>query len=72
MIEAMRLKIIVRSPWNSITSLPDYQAVQKLLVGDRQTGDLISLFSFLENRLKKCRTEITFNGMTSLLNFINI
>jgi hypothetical protein len=33
-----------------------YQAVQKLLVGgtqrDRQTGDLISLLSFLESRLK--------------------
>jgi hypothetical protein len=32
------------------------QAVQKLLVGDRQTdiqtGDLISLVSFLESRLK--------------------
>jgi hypothetical protein len=29
-----------------------YQAVQKLLVGDRQTDDLISLLSFLESRLK--------------------
>jgi hypothetical protein len=29
-----------------------YQVVQKLLVGDRQTGDLISLLSFLESRLK--------------------
>jgi hypothetical protein len=29
-----------------------YQAVQKLLVGDRQTGDLISLLSFPESRLK--------------------
>jgi hypothetical protein len=30
-----------------------YQAVQKLLVGGhRQTGDLISLLSFLESRLK--------------------
>jgi hypothetical protein len=28
-----------------------YQAVQKLLVGDRQTGDLISLLSLLESRL---------------------
>jgi hypothetical protein len=28
-----------------------YQAVQKVLVGDRQTGDLISLLSFLESRL---------------------
>jgi hypothetical protein len=28
-----------------------YQAVQKLLVGDRQTGDLINL-SFLGSRLK--------------------
>jgi hypothetical protein len=32
-----------------------YQAVQKLLVGDtdRQTGDLISLLSFVESGLKK-------------------
>jgi len=49
---------------NGITSLPNimkiYKAVQKLLVGDtqtdrqsdRQTGDLISLLSFLESRLK--------------------
>jgi hypothetical protein len=43
---------------NAITSIPNfmkiYQAVQKLLVGDtdRQTGDLISLLSFLESRLK--------------------
>jgi hypothetical protein len=29
-----------------------YQVVQKLLVGDRETGDLISLSSFLESRLK--------------------
>jgi hypothetical protein len=28
-----------------------YQAVQKLLVVDRQTGDLISILSFLESRL---------------------
>jgi hypothetical protein len=35
-----------------------YQAVRKLLVGERQThrqnGDLISLLSFLESRLKTC------------------
>jgi hypothetical protein len=43
---------------NGITSVPNlmkiYQMVQKLLVGDtnRQTGDLISLLSFLESRLK--------------------
>jgi hypothetical protein len=30
-----------------------YQAVQKLLVGDRQTGDLTSLLSFLESKLQK-------------------
>jgi hypothetical protein len=30
-----------------------YHAVQMLLVGDTQTGDLISLLSFLESRLKK-------------------
>jgi hypothetical protein len=29
-----------------------YKVVQKLLVGDTQTGDLISLLSFLESRLK--------------------
>jgi hypothetical protein len=28
-----------------------YQSVQKLLVGDRQTGDLLSLLSFLEGML---------------------
>jgi len=42
---------------NGITSLPHfikiYQAVQKLIKGtDRQDGDLISLFTFLESRLK--------------------
>jgi len=40
---------------NGISSVPNfmkfYQAVQKLLVGDTQTGDLISLLSFLESRL---------------------
>jgi hypothetical protein len=44
---------------NGLTSVPNvmkiYQAVQKLLVGDtqtdRETGDLISLLSFLESRL---------------------
>jgi len=54
---------------NGITSLPNimkiYQTVQKLLVGehtdththtDRQTGDLISLLSFLESRLIKGKT----------------
>jgi hypothetical protein len=30
-----------------------YKAVQKLLMGDRQTGDLISLLSFLESRIKR-------------------
>jgi hypothetical protein len=29
-----------------------YQAVQKLFVRDRQTGDPISLLSFLESRVK--------------------
>jgi hypothetical protein len=29
-----------------------YQAVQKLLVEDSQTGVLVSLISFLESRLK--------------------
>jgi hypothetical protein len=48
---------------NGVTSVPNftnfYQAVQKLLVGehqtDRRTGDLISLLSFLESRLKMLR-----------------
>jgi hypothetical protein len=49
-------------PFNGTTSVPNfmklYQAFEKLLVGgthrrtDRQTGDLISLLSFLESRLK--------------------
>jgi hypothetical protein len=30
-----------------------YQVVQKLLVGGTQTGDLISLLSFLVSRLKR-------------------
>jgi hypothetical protein len=33
-------------------SMRIYQVVQKLLVGNRQTGDLISLLSFLERKLK--------------------
>jgi hypothetical protein len=43
---------------NGITFIPNfikiYQAVQNLLVGDThtQTGDLISLLSFLDRRLK--------------------
>jgi hypothetical protein len=39
---------------NGITSLPNfmkiYQAVHKLLVGNRQTGDLINLLLFLRSR----------------------
>jgi hypothetical protein len=56
---------------NGITSLPNimkiYQAVQKLLVGHThththtETGDLISLLSFLEGRLKNCN--ISSSGM---------
>jgi hypothetical protein len=58
MIQAMILKnYCIEVPLNGITSIQNfmksYQAVQKLLVGDRQTGDLISLLSFLESRLKK-------------------
>jgi hypothetical protein len=60
MVEHMGLKIIASGPLNVITSLPNimkiYQAVQKLLMGDTQTGrqpgGLISLLSFLESRLK--------------------
>jgi hypothetical protein len=48
MVEAMKLKIKVLL--NGNTSLPNlmkiYQSVQKLLVRDRPTGDLISLLSF--------------------------
>jgi hypothetical protein len=52
---------------NGIASLPNfmkiYQAVQKSLVGDhRQTGDLISLLSFLESMLK-----IIHHGKAGLL-----
>jgi hypothetical protein len=47
----------IEVPLNGITSIPNfmkiYPAVKKLLVADRQTGDLISLLSFLESRLKK-------------------
>jgi hypothetical protein len=40
-----------------------YQAVQKVLVGetDRQTGDLISLLSFLESGLKVCPKRLMFD-----------
>jgi hypothetical protein len=41
---------------NGNTTIPNftkiYQAVQKDTQTDRQTGDLISLLSFLESRLK--------------------
>jgi hypothetical protein len=49
----------IEVPLNGITPIPNfmkiYQAVKKLLVGGghRQSGDLISLLSFLESRLKK-------------------
>jgi hypothetical protein len=43
-----------------------FQAVQKSLVGDhRQTGDLISLLSFLESRLK-----IIHHGKAGLKDYI--
>jgi hypothetical protein len=53
--------VLFEVPLNSITSIPNfmniYQVVQKLIVGDteRQTGDLTSLLSFLESRLKSGR-----------------
>jgi hypothetical protein len=52
MIEFIGLKINgIEVPLNVITFVQNfikfYQAVQKLLVGDRQTSDLISLLSFL-------------------------
>jgi hypothetical protein len=52
-----------------------YQAVQKLLVGaniqthtktDRQTGDLISLLSCLESRLKNDRRKKPLNKSLNL------
>jgi hypothetical protein len=47
----------IEVPFNGITSLRNimkiYQAVQKLLVEDTQTGDLISLLPFLKSRLKR-------------------
>jgi hypothetical protein len=50
----------IEVPLNGITSIPNfmkiYQVDQKLLVGDTQTdtqtGDLISLLTFLGSRLK--------------------
>jgi hypothetical protein len=60
MVEDMRLKnYCFEVPLNAINSLPNivkiYPAVQKLLVWDThtQTGDLISILSFLESRLKR-------------------
>jgi hypothetical protein len=62
MTEGMELKnYCIEVPLNGITSIPNfmkiYNVVQKLLVGDTQTdketGDFISLLSFLESRLKK-------------------
>jgi hypothetical protein len=46
-----------------------YHAVQKLLVGDRQreTGDLISLLSFLENRLKKAYYSSSYTYLLELV-----
>jgi hypothetical protein len=47
--------------WSSSMALPNFmkihRSVQKLLVGQthRQAGDLISILSFLESRLKKKR-----------------
>jgi hypothetical protein len=56
MTEAMRKNYCIKVPLNGITCAPNimkfYQVVQKLLVADRQTGDLISLLSFFESRLK--------------------
>jgi hypothetical protein len=61
MVEDMGLQLLHRGPleWHylPIKYREIYQAVQKLLVGGTQThtqtGDLISLLSFLESRLKK-------------------
>jgi hypothetical protein len=41
-----------------------YQAVQKLLVGDRQTDYLINILSFLESRLKM---SVIFNFPAALI-----
>jgi hypothetical protein len=52
----MRKNHCIKVPLNDITCAPNimkfYQVVRKLLVGDRQTGDLISLLSFFESTLK--------------------
>jgi hypothetical protein len=52
----MVLKLLHQGPLEWLTSVPNlisfYQAVQELLVGDKQTGDLISLITIFHNRLK--------------------
>jgi hypothetical protein len=51
MFEAMGLKLLQRGPleWHYLRTnfMKFHEAVQKLLVGDTQTGDLIRLLSFL-------------------------
>jgi hypothetical protein len=53
-------------PLNVIACIPyfmkTYQVVQKLFVGDTQTGDLISLCSSLESRLKIVASKSISNG----------
>jgi hypothetical protein len=63
----------MKVPLNGIITLPNimkiYQAVQKLLVVDTQTGDLISLLSFLENRLIM-KSVFTFCNSVNVFMFV--
>jgi hypothetical protein len=46
------IKNYVEVTLNGITSVPNFMKIYQVLQKDRQTGDLISLLSFLESRLK--------------------
>jgi hypothetical protein len=46
--------------------MKSYQVAEKLLVGDRQTGDFISLLSFLDSRLIKRKNYLHGNALKSV------
>jgi hypothetical protein len=53
-IQAMILKkYCIEVPLNDITSIQNFMKSYQAVQTDRQTGDLISLLSFLESRLKR-------------------